>query len=67
MNMWKKVLIKDFMSSEESTEENFDGDKRPAIAVKPIPWRAAKVDRFFRRLDTNKRQNTVSSRFYHML
>ena len=47
-NLWKKVLIKEFMSSEESAEEDFDG---PALAVKPLLWRAPKVDRFFKRLD----------------
>ena len=50
-NLWKKVLIKEFMSSEESAEEDFDGKKRPALAVKPLLWRAPKVDRFFKRLD----------------
>ena len=29
------------MSSEESTEEDFDGNKRPAIAMKPLPWSSA--------------------------
>ena len=50
-NLWKKVLIKEFMSSEESAEEDFDGKKRPALAVKPLLLRAPKVDRFFKRLD----------------
>ena len=50
-NLWKKVLIKEFMSSKESAEEDFDGKKRPALAAKTLLWRAPKVDRFFKRLD----------------
>ena len=49
-NLWKKVLIKEFMSSKESTKD-FDGKKRPALAVKPLHWRAPEINRFFKRLD----------------
>ena len=42
----EESINKEFMSSEESAEEDFDGKKRPALAVKPLLWRAPKVDRF---------------------
>lgn len=41
---WSQVLITEFMSSEESGEEN-------DIIVKPLSWRAPRVDSFFRSLD----------------
>ena len=49
--MWKKVMTPGFMSSEESGEEERDGEKRAVIKVKVLPWRAPKVDRFFKTLD----------------
>ena len=40
------------MSSEESAKEDDGvGDKRHILVVKPLPWRAPKVSRFFKRLD----------------
>lgn len=42
---WNKVLTKDFISSEESGEED------DVIVVKPLMWRAEKVTRFFQKLD----------------
>lgn len=51
------------MSSEESAEEDFDGKKHPVIAIKPLHWRATKVDRFFRRLDQrNDKEKTKQSK-----
>lgn len=51
------------MSSEESTEEDFDGKSRSVIAIKPLLWRSPKVDRFFRRLDQrNNRGKTKHSK-----
>ena len=38
---WKKIFRADIMSSEESSLENDD------IYVKPIPWRAERIGRFF--------------------
>ena len=49
--MWKKVVVSEFISSEESGEEDRDGEKRQVIQVKILPWRAPKVDRFFKTLD----------------
>jgi len=53
--------------SEESIDEDFDGTKCPAIAVKPLPWRAPKVDRFFRCLDqrSDKGKNKHSKQQTH--
>ena len=58
------------MSSEESAEEDFHGKKRPVIAIKPLHWRAAKVDRFLDvsiRETTRKKLNRASSKLYHVL
>ena len=41
----------DFISSEESGEEERDGERQQVIQVKVLPWRAPKVDRFFKALD----------------
>lgn len=51
-DLWKKVVIKEFMSSEESGEEEIgNGEKRQVLQIKPLRWRAPKVDRFFKQLD----------------
>ena len=51
-SLWKTVLVQNFMSSEESADEDDDVDgKRHILVVKPLPWRAPKVSRFFKRLD----------------
>ena len=58
------------MSSEESAEEDFDGKKRPVIAIKPLPWRTAIFDRFLDvsiREMTRKKLNRASSKLYHVL
>ena len=47
-----KLMIRDFMSSEESGEEMVDGERRAVIKVKPQPWRASRVDRMFKQLDS---------------
>ena len=44
---WRKVLISSLISSDESELE--DGD--PALVVKELPWRAAKVAHFFKKMD----------------
>ena len=44
---WRKVLVADTMSSEES-----DGADDDSIVVKPLPWRSSKVTDFFQNLDT---------------
>lgn len=46
------MVVKEFISSEESGEEDVvNGEKRQVMLVKPLPWRSAKVDRFFNQLD----------------
>ena len=48
---WMDILVKSFMSSEESgTEQLDDGSTRPVIFVKPLPWRHAKVTKFLGQL-----------------
>ena len=44
---WKKVLITEFMSSDESGTE----DGEPVFIVKTLPWRSERVSKFFQRLD----------------
>jgi len=40
------------MSSDESGEEEIaNGEKRQVLKIKPLRWRAAKVDCFFKQLD----------------
>lgn len=56
-DVWRKVLIKDFISSEESGEESVDGEERQVIYVKTLPWRAPRVDRFFKKLDNKAARN----------
>ena len=42
---WSKVMTKEFMSSEES------GDENNSVIVRPLPWRSNRVDSFFQSLD----------------
>lgn len=48
---WNKVIVKEFISSEESGEEEIDEEKRQVLMIKPLRWRAPKIDRFFKQLD----------------
>ena len=50
--LWKKILIKDFISSEES-----EGEDHQVMVVRPLSWRSKKVDRFFQRLDKKAGKN----------
>ena len=43
---WSKVFISDMMSSEES-----DSEEDCPIVVRPLPWRAPRVDNFFKTMD----------------
>ena len=45
---WKKILVTEFMSSDESGEE----DECAVFIVKKLPWRSKRVSTFFQRLDT---------------
>ena len=44
---WKKVLVTNFMSSDESGED----DGQPVFIVKKLPWSSERVSNFFERLD----------------
>ena len=44
-------MVKEFMSSEESGEDEQQGERKPVVIVKPLPWRASRIDRFFKQLD----------------
>ena len=44
---WKSVLIKEFMSSEESESD----DESSPLVKRTIPWRSSKVSNFFTELD----------------
>lgn len=44
---WKKILVTDMMSSDESDTE----DGQPFFSVRILPWRSEKVTAFFQRLD----------------
>ena len=46
-----KVLIREFMSSEESGDEMIDGKRRAVIKVKPLSWWFSRIRRIFKRLD----------------
>ena len=61
---FKKVLVREFMSSEESGEEVVDGEKRSVLLVKPLPWRASKLDRIFKQVDHKAKQNNPSNKPY---
>lgn len=51
---WKKVLQSDLMSSEESSSESDD------VFVKPLPWRAEIVNKFFTELDAKVMEKKTS-------
>ena len=45
---WKKVLVTQLMSSDESGNED---DELAVFVVKELPWRSDKVTAFFEKLD----------------
>ena len=45
--LWMEVIVPEFMSSEDSDEEN----GKSALAIRPLTWRSPKVTKFFRQLD----------------
>ena len=56
-DLLKKVMVKDFMSSEESREDEQEGERKQVIIVKPLPWRASQIDGFFKQLDKKAGKN----------
>ena len=69
------MLTKEFMSSEESAKEdlgttdNAGSSRHSVLAIKPLSWRAPKVDRFFKRLDhkaiARGRASKASDKCFH--
>lgn len=59
---WNKVLVYEFMSSEESGED--DLEEKEYIVVKSLPWRSDRVNKFLESLDekTNKDKSSQSLR-----
>ena len=51
---WRSIFRAEVMSSEESSEESDD------IFVKPLPWRAEKVTRFFTDIDEKALEKKTS-------
>ena len=58
---WREILIGSLISSEESGEEEVDGNLQLVLYVKSLPWRAGKATRFFKQLD-DKNKRTLSKR-----
>ena len=50
-------MVKEFMSSEESGEDEQEGERKQVIIVKRLPWRAGRIDRFFSQLDKKACKN----------
>ena len=51
-NHWRKVLTREFMSSEESDKETLeDGSERTVLYVKPLFWRSTQVTTGLHHLD----------------
>ena len=49
---WRKILTREFMSSEESDKEMLeDGSERTVLYVKPLLWRSTQVTTGLHRLD----------------
>ena len=58
------MLCSSFISSEESGEEEVNGDLRQFLRVKPLPRRDVKVSCFMKQMDekVKKRQTTRAKR-----
>ena len=54
LKKWMNVMVNDFMSSEESCEED------DTFVIRPLPWRSFKVNEFFGRLDTTSKTHRSS-------
>ena len=50
--LWEKVMVLDLMSSEES-----GFDEEDILSVHPLPWRAARVDTMFKKLDDYSKES----------
>ena len=54
LKKWMNVMVNDFMSSEESCEED------DTFVICPLAWRSFKVNEFFGRLDTTSKTHRSS-------
>ena len=61
------MLTKEFMSSEESDEEDVGGNRSSVLTIKPLSWRASRVDRFFKRLDHKANKGKSKQSMQQML
>ena len=59
---WKKILVTEFMSSDESGEE----DGQAVFLVKKLPWRSERVSKFFEQLDTARMTRKTEQANRHM-
>ncbi len=59
--IYSKVLVKSFISSEDSALEGSDGVQKTVLKVKPLPWRSSRVVKFYKKLD-NKAASGKKSR-----
>lgn len=56
---WQKMFIPELMSSEES-----GGEQAKYIVIRPLTWRASRVDKFFKSLD-DAAQGKMSAQSQH--
>ena len=60
---WRQVLVTNFISSEESGEEEIDGDVQQYLYVKLLPWRDRKVNKFMKSMDDKiKKKQSLRAR-----
>ena len=52
----REIMIKEFISREESDTEVCDGVERHVIVVKPLPWRGQKANRLMKKLDSKSQK-----------
>ena len=53
---WRTVLVSSFVSSEESGQEEVEGEQTSFLFVKSLPWREAKLSKFMRQMDEKVRK-----------
>ena len=60
--IYNKILVKEFMSSEESALETIDGMNSPVLMVKTLSWRCERINRFLKKLDDRTKAKKNPSR-----
>ncbi len=61
-DIWKGVLVKEFMSS---GTEDVEGATLHVMVVKPLPWRGAKASRFLLKLDDKAKKKKSKQSIKH--